>query len=985
MQIDKMRQLLKKFNKYIVYLILSVGIISLLFVFINTGSNYSGKMPISEKGTLDLSHWSFEKNGVVKLSGEWEFYYEKLLDNEASNNTAPSGYIKVPGRWRSFKINNKRIDADSYGTYRLRVNINKLDRDETLGIHIPYPLTEYKLFINDKVVMNKGDNRNINYAILQNRNAAFKPEAESIEIIIQIPSQVFIDGGTHLPLYIGRYEDIVSRDRNNLLREMMLFTCLMIMGLYHVILYLFNKNMRYILYFGLFCIGVALRATFVNEAMLISQYLAVNFYVYRFFNMPVGLMCIVFFGGFIYELYQQEFSKKLYHVIWVFCTLMAVVFFILPYSIYSNMTGFNNIVLVICALYYLIVIVKALLRKREGCKLMIFAMLIMLASSVSDVILVSNSNYSAIYGMTTLGTISFVFVLALLLSKIYASTFISVDKLSKKLLSLDKLKDEFLANTSHELRTPLNGMIGIADSLVDGAAGETSEVVKRNLSIISASGKRLSNLINDILDYSKLRHSDIKLMPKPVDIIQLVDNVITVFVMTKHNDKIVIKNEISESLPFVYADEARLQQIMYNLLGNAVKFTEEGEISVKARLLQNSIEITVKDTGIGIPKDRQQDIFKSFEQIDVSGEGSYSGTGLGLAITKKLVELHGGIIRCESSLGSGSSFIFTLPMSEYNRGKEAIERATERQLSFDQFSAVSIMEEDNTRAKILLVDDEPVNIQVIINHLAFENYNVVTATNGDTALKLINEIDFDLIILDAMMPKISGYEVSKRLREKYTLIDLPVLMLTANSQLSNICLAFECGVNDYVTKPFEKQELIARINTLITMKKAVKQSIRDPLTGIYNKIHVFELGELIFKEHRNEDKNMAVIMMDIDNFKSVNDTYGHVEGDKILVEITAECKKVIRTTDVFGRYGGEEFFIILPNIKIEDAVKLAERIRVNIMSKPILNFEGKEIRVTLSLGVAANSKGIDSMEQLLREADNALYRAKKNGKNRVEV
>jgi diguanylate cyclase (GGDEF)-like protein len=616
---------------------------------------------------------------------------------------------------------------------------------------------------------------------------------------------------------------------------------------------------------------------------------------------------------------------------------------------------------------------------------MMFAVIIMAVSSVSDVILIYNKSYSVINDMTTLATITFVFVIALLLSKIYANAFISVDNLSKKLLSLDKLKDEFLANTSHELRTPLNGIIGIAESLTDGAAGETSEEVKKNLSIISASGKRLSNLINDILDYSKLKYTDIKLMHKPLDFYQLVDVTMTVFIMTKHNEKIILKNEIPVDLPYFNADEARLQQIMYNLLDNAIKFTEEGEISVSVKVLPNYIEITVKDTGIGIPKDKQEDIFKSFEQIDVSGEGNYGGTGLGLTICKKLIELHGGTISCESVLGSGSRFIFTLPMSEYNYEIATSERSADRQLSFDQILTNTNTNSVNHKAKILVIDDEPVNIQVLINQLSLENYDVVTATNGQTGLKLINEAEFDLIILDAMMPKMSGYEVCKRIREKRSLIDLPILMLTANNQLSNICLAYDCGINDYVRKPFEKQELIARIKTLVTMKKAVKQSIRDPLTGIYNRKHMFELGEIIFEEHKKKGKHMSAIMIDIDNFKAVNDTYGHAQGDNILKEVAAECKSVIRVNDIFGRYGGEEFFIILPNIEIEDAVKLADRIREKIYIRPLSRHEGKEIYITISLGVATINKTIGSIEQLLREADKAMYKAKKNGKNRVET
>ncbi|MFT5874360.1 MAG: two-component system sensor histidine kinase ChiS [Clostridium sp.] len=984
-----MRQIVKIVRKYTLYFVLLVGFVSLMIVFINKDGNYSAKTPASQKGVMNLTNWSFEKNGSVMLNGEWEFYYEKLLDygdfHSNSKSATMSGYIKVPGRWRNYKINGKNINTSSYGTYRLKVQLNKKIANDALGIHIPYQFTAYKLMINDKQIASKADNLDKNATIIENRNIFFNPEDSNMEIIIQIPSQVFGDGGTHLPLYLGRYEDIITKDKNNLLREMMLFTCLMIMGLYHVLLFIFLKKMKYILNFGLLCIGIALRSIYTNEAMLIGQFLTVNFSTYSFFNLPVTLLCMIFFAGFIYELYPQEFSNMIYKAILLFFGVMITTSIILPYSLNSKLIGFDNIAIVICAIYFSYVIIRASLNKREGYKLMIFAMLIMAVSSISDVIFIYSKSYSVINDMTTLGTIIFVFVIALLLSKKYANAFISVDNLSKKLLSLDKLKDEFLASTSHELRTPLNGIIGIAESLSAGAAGETSDEVKRNLSIMSASGKRLSNLINDILDYSKLKYTDIKLMHKPLDFYQLVDVTMAVFIMTKHNEKIVLKNELPVDLPYFNADEARLQQIMYNLLDNAIKFTEEGEISVSVKLLLDYIEITVKDTGIGIPKDKQEDIFKSFEQIDVSGEGNYGGTGLGLTICKKLIELHGGTIRCKSVLGSGSRFIFTLPMSEYNYEIATSERSADRQLSFDHILTNANTNSVNHKAKILVVDDEPVNIQVLINQLSLENYNVVTATNGQTGLRLINEVDFDLIILDAMMPKMSGYEVCKRIREKHSLIDLPILMLTANNQLSNICLAYDCGINDYVRKPFEKQELIARIKTLVTMKKAVKQSIRDPLTGIYNRKHMFELGEIIFDNHKKEGKHMSAIMIDIDNFKAVNDTYGHAQGDNILNEVAAECKNIIRVNDIFGRYGGEEFFIILPNIEIEDTVKLADRIREKICIRPLSRHEGKEIYITISLGVATNNKTISSIEQLVREADKAMYKAKENGKNRVET
>ena len=990
MKENKCQPFLKILNQYIIYIILIVGVLSFFIILISKDNSNLEKMPISEKGVLDLSRWHFTKNGVIQLNGEWEFYYKQLLQYEDfhndEKNTTLTGYINVPGNWKEYQNNDNKADKRTYGTYKLKVNLDKGTEPEVLGIRLPYPLTSYKLMIDDDVIGIKENDESKNITVLETRNVFFTPKASNFEIIIQITDQVFYDGGTHIALSMGCYEDIIYKEKNDLLREMMLFACLIIMGLYHISLYILLNRQKYILYFGLLCVTIALRSLHVNEALLINHFTTVNFQTFQLFNVVGAFVCTILFGNFIYELYTLECSKKILRTIQVYLIGMIIISILLPYFVHDYLRGLSNVSLILCGAYYLNVMLQATFRKRKGAGIMLFAMLITLIATVNDVLCVSNvKKIYLLYGMTAYSTMLFVFALAVLLSKIFSDAFIEVDNLSKQLLSLDKLKDEFLANTSHELRTPLNGIIGITESLIEGAAGVVSDQVKKNLCIISASGKRLSNLVNDILDYSKLKHNDIKLSFNSLDLHELVDGVMTVLKMTDQNNSIKLKNEILKNIPHIYADEVKVQQIMYNLIGNAIKFTESGEICVSAKVIHNNIEISVKDTGIGIAQDKVEYIFKSFEQIAFSTSRQYSGTGLGLSITKKLVELHGGSIRCQSIVGTGSSFIFTLPISRFLHGKINKAEVINRQLAVEQAAINFESHVHNNKSHILVVDDELINIQVLINQLSLHNYYVVTATNGKDALKLIDETEFNLIILDAMMPKMSGYEVCQKVREKYTLIELPILMLTASSQPSSICLAFECGINDYVVKPFERQELLARVKTLITMKNAVSQSIKDSLTGVFNRKHVFELGELIFEEHQKEESDMAVIMIDIDDFKFFNDTYGHAIGDDILIEVVSRCTRTIRKADVFGRYGGEEFLIILPHIALQEAEKLAEIIKSNVSSKPIIIHEKEEIYLTISIGVAKNNKDSGTIHQMIKEADKALYKAKSNGKNRVEI
>ncbi|MCP5028630.1 MAG: GGDEF domain-containing protein, partial [Actinomycetia bacterium] len=222
---------------------------------------------------------------------------------------------------------------------------------------------------------------------------------------------------------------------------------------------------------------------------------------------------------------------------------------------------------------------------------------------------------------------------------------------SRQLREVDKLKDEFLANTSHELRTPLNGITGLAESLIDGVAGEVPAAVKSNLSMIVQSGRRLGHLVGDILDFSKLRHKSLELDPRPVDLRPMVEVVLTLSRPLVGSKELELASTVPADLPAVMADENRLQQILHNLVGNAVKFTESGSVEVSATADDERVVVRVTDTGIGIPAETQERIFDAFEQADASIERAYGGTGLGPAATRQLVELHGGALRAASTPG----------------------------------------------------------------------------------------------------------------------------------------------------------------------------------------------------------------------------------------------------------------------------------------------------------------------------------------------
>jgi PAS domain S-box-containing protein len=477
------------------------------------------------------------------------------------------------------------------------------------------------------------------------------------------------------------------------------------------------------------------------------------------------------------------------------------------------------------------------------------------------------------------------------------ASFTTLEAKNTELQRLDKLKDEFLANTSHELRTPLNGTIGIAESMLDGATGELTEVQQKNLSMIATSGRRLANLVNDILDFSKLRHRDIELQRKPIGVREIAELVLALnqTLVTHKNLKLI--NAVPNNLPPVNADENRLQQILHNLVGNAIKFTKSGSVEISAFVgsrgageqgsrgaegqksiqnpkskIQNSpaqcpmppsgqrllhseetselgtanaqcpiLTITVSDTGIGIPEDKLDSIFESFEQADGSTAREYGGTGLGLAITKKLVELHGGEIAVESTVGEGSRFRFTLPVAQGEPEQAKVRQIVALEESPTPLkqnvppTPVSESPEESGGAKsttILIVDDEPINLQVLANHLSLQNYAITQASNGVEVLDLIEQgWQPDLILLDVMMPRLTGYEVTQAIRKRFPANELPIILLSAKNQVEDLVAGLEAGANDYLTKPISKDELLARLKTHLLIKELESETLRLAMAG----------------------------------------------------------------------------------------------------------------------------------------------------------
>ena len=283
--------------------------------------------------------------------------------------------------------------------------------------------------------------------------------------------------------------------------------------------------------------------------------------------------------------------------------------------------------------------------------------------------------------------------------------------------------------------------------------------------------------------------------------------------------------------------------------------------------------------------------------------------------------------------------------------------------------------------RILIIDDNNTNIQVAANIIKSEELLVWATLNPNEGLKIAEKKRPDLILLDIQMPDMDGYEVCRILKSNDTTKEIPIVFMTASTDDESINKAYKAGAVDYITKPIKKKELIARVNTQLRLSQLINDlkeaSYTDGLTKLYNHKKILEILTSEVERANRYKRPLSVLMADIDHFKRVNDEYGHLVGDKVLERLASEIKQQIREVDTAGRYGGEEFLIIFPEVAGKEALKAAERLRRSVEET---NFDNG-LAVTISCGLAEYSG--EDPRILVRKADDNLYQAKNTGRNKI--
>ncbi|MGD9566769.1 MAG: ATP-binding protein [Sedimentibacter sp.] len=668
-------------------------------------------------GILDLTDYDWDKNGIVSISGEWEFYWNKLYTPSNFKNTKTiedKNLIILPRAWNKYEINNNKLSGYGFSTYRLLIETNS---NETLGLKIPRIFTSYKLWTNGELLASAGTvgtNKSESRPQYLPQIHPIESNQDTIEIVVQVSNFSHRSGGILENIYIGKVSDITEARIKNLTLELFLFGSLFIIGFYHIALFIYRTKDKSVLYFGVFALLIGTRTLLVGEIYFIHLFPNFNWelaHKIQTLSYYIGTLLVFKFIALSFPNYISRKFEKIINYINIGFSLMVLLTPARIFTVFNPIYQAFSCFVIIIVIY---VVIASCIKKEEGSYLIGMGVFILIFFSLNDMIYLSIAfadtdnhflrNFIKTGNLSSWGLLIFVFTQALVLAKKFSKSFSKVellreelqifnanleDKVNERTSELESSKQElkkayeavtasekslinFTQNISHDLKTPLTVIKGYANVILDGLAEEPLQQNKYLNKIIEKIDY-ISSMVQDLLDLSQLQSRQEKLTLKFVSINILIKNLQEKFNFEMKNVNVNFNVFFSPELLYlsekhllqIKVDLQSIDRIITNLLSNAGKFTpENGNVGLHFNLTSNMkyLIIEVSDSGIGISEEELPYIFNRLYRGSKSFKKNNTGSGLGLAIAKELVEYHGGKIWVESELNKGSHFSLKLPV-----------------------------------------------------------------------------------------------------------------------------------------------------------------------------------------------------------------------------------------------------------------------------------------------------------------------------------
>lgn len=852
-------------TKHIIAMIISLAI--MLIVAINIYKiNFDieeGKYP-AEEGILDLQSWNMLDDKIIDLHGQWEFYSGVLIQPSEDFNQYQKQYVDVPGTWESY-LKDDGLKNGS-GTYRLTI---KVPKDDLYGIKAKTIRLANRIYLNGEEATNAGnpsvDRKHFESESKYNIGAGNSLNKE-IELIVHVTSLDFRSGGIIRPIELGLLKSIITKSNKALALDALVVSICLFLALYFLVIYFQRNKGYYLAYFSGSNFFMAIYLSTMNEQILrlMFDYNHLTRYKIQIFTMIMVTIC---FLRFIHYFFIDYSNKKSINIITGLLLSTLLFIFNNPSNQRSLLIGtIQNIVtifMLVAYTYIFYILIKAIYKKANS----LGYVFVISASMLSYWILLILKTFWEI-DMRNLPVMLISLIMlgvAALMSDRLQLDFQEANDLSEKLIRDDSLKDEFLVKASHGLKIPLQAIVNATRSLLEGEKGSMNIKQQEGLFLIDHEAKRLVRLTDNLQDASLIKQGKIKLRLTSVDSYTIVEDILEeIKMLVPYNEGIKLKNLIPKDFPALKADLDKFRQIIYEITHNAIKYTRFGEIVISGSVVNEQAKIQIKDTGMGIKEKYIEEVFDIFYQNNHE-DGLNQGLGLGLSIVKQLVEIQNGKIELDSIYGKGTIFKITLPLFDTSKEEvitndDEIIRSTYLELS-STIDGEKHRQLDNPT--ILIIDDEKLNQKILTDILNELKYNIIIANSGKESLNIIKNKKIDLIILDFILPDMTGGQLCNMIREEYSIIELPILILTASRRAMDFISAFDYGANDFQRKPIDPEELKSRIQSLLLIKISAEQSLEKEFQYFYSQIspHFLynTLNSIIGLSYKDSDKTRKAL------------------------------------------------------------------------------------------------------------------------------